>query len=168
MSRARAHERTVLAVLRDVLAAFDRPAYLLDARREVLFANGPALDGAPALDPQRCRELAECIRPGAAPPGLLVRSIEDLGVSLHVVLAPLEPPHPDAPALAAAARHGLTPTETEVLVLRSRGLTRRAIAEALGSAEATVKVHLERIHQKLDVRRALALQARLFGHRAGT
>jgi ATP/maltotriose-dependent transcriptional regulator MalT len=46
----------------------------------------------------------------------------------------------------------LTPRETEVLNLVAQGLTNRAIAEALFISQATVKVHVLHIFEKLGVR----------------
>lgn len=52
----------------------------------------------------------------------------------------------------------LTPREVEVFELLQSGLTNRAIAESLIVSEATVKVHLRHIYEKLGVRtRAEAL-----------
>jgi ATP/maltotriose-dependent transcriptional regulator MalT len=55
-------------------------------------------------------------------------------------------------------RELLTPRETDVLELLGGGLSNRAIAQALVVSEATVKVHLRHIYEKLGVRtRAEAL-----------
>lgn len=45
----------------------------------------------------------------------------------------------------------LTPRETEVLSLVAKGLTNAELAERIGRAEGTVKVHLKNILQKLGV-----------------
>ena len=45
----------------------------------------------------------------------------------------------------------LTPRETEVLSLVAKGLTNAEVAEHIGRAEGTVKVHLKNILQKLGV-----------------
>ena len=45
----------------------------------------------------------------------------------------------------------LTPRETEIAELVARGMSNRAIAEALGSAEGTVSIHLHNIYRKLDI-----------------
>ena len=45
----------------------------------------------------------------------------------------------------------LTPREIEVLVLVAKGLSNAEVAESLGRAEGTVKVHLKNILQKLGV-----------------
>ena len=57
----------------------------------------------------------------------------------------------------------LTPRETEVICLMASGLTNAQIAERIGRAEETVKVHVKNILQKLDVRdrtEAVAVAAR--------
>jgi DNA-binding NarL/FixJ family response regulator len=57
-------------------------------------------------------------------------------------------PLPDA----ALAERSLTPREREVLQLIARGATNRQAAVALYISEATVKVHLRHIFEKLGVR----------------
>lgn len=47
----------------------------------------------------------------------------------------------------------LTPREIEIVRLVRRGLANRQIAETLGVAEGTVKVHLHNIYEKLAVQR---------------
>ena len=44
----------------------------------------------------------------------------------------------------------LTPRETEVLELVSTGLSNREIAERLGTASGTIKVHIQNILEKLS------------------
>jgi DNA-binding CsgD family transcriptional regulator len=58
---------------------------------------------------------------------------------------------------------GLTLRESEVLYWVAKGKTNRDIGDILGASPATVKKHLERIHEKLGVETrtaaaALALQ----------
>lgn len=50
-----------------------------------------------------------------------------------------------------APRVPLTPRETEVLSLVAKGLSNAEVAERIGRAEGTVKVHLKNILQKLGV-----------------
>ena len=60
-------------------------------------------------------------------------------------------PPPVAARLAEfTPRLDLTPRELEVLRLAAKGLRNRAIAEAIGRTEETVKVHLKHIMEKLD------------------
>lgn len=60
----------------------------------------------------------------------------------------------------AAARHGLTPREVEILDLITAGRTNREIATACSLAEKTVKNHINRIFAKLHVgSRAEAVRA---------
>jgi two-component system response regulator DevR len=47
--------------------------------------------------------------------------------------------------------NGLSPREREILSLLARGLTYRAIADALRLAEGTVQTHVKHIYTKLDV-----------------
>ena len=55
-----------------------------------------------------------------------------------------------SPALAMV--EPLTPRETEVLRLMAAAYTNREIAEALGAAEGTVKIHVSNILSKLGAR----------------
>lgn len=50
-----------------------------------------------------------------------------------------------------ADEYGLTPTETEVFLLLSRGRTTRFIAQALSRSESTVKTHISHIYRKLNI-----------------
>jgi len=70
----------------------------------------------------------------------------------------------DADTVQALVRtFGLTLRESEVLYWVAKGKTNRDIGDILGASPATVKKHLERIHEKLGVETrtaaaALALQ----------
>ncbi len=65
-------------------------------------------------------------------------------------------------AATGLADSGLTPRELGILRLVSNGRSNREIAQALYLSPATVKVHLEHIYAKLDVRnRASAVAAAL-------
>jgi DNA-binding NarL/FixJ family response regulator len=55
---------------------------------------------------------------------------------------------------------GLTPRESEVLILVARGSSNEAIAEGLGTKPRTVAKHVERIHRKLGVDSRAAAAAR--------
>ena len=55
-------------------------------------------------------------------------------------------------APAPAMIESLTPRETEVLRLMAAAYTNREIAEALGAAEGTVKIHVSNILSKLGAR----------------
>ena len=50
----------------------------------------------------------------------------------------------------------LTPREKEILSLCANGLTREEIADKLFVSESTVKSHLQKVYQKLDVNRKIA------------
>jgi DNA-binding NarL/FixJ family response regulator len=66
---------------------------------------------------------------------------------------------------AREAARLLTPRELEIVRMLADGLRNRAIAEKLFISEGTVKVHLHRIYEKLDVggRLELVLYARRRG-----
>jgi DNA-binding NarL/FixJ family response regulator len=48
-------------------------------------------------------------------------------------------------------RHGLSAREVEILELLSRGLTNKTIGQALGISKFTVRNHVNRILEKLEV-----------------
>lgn len=60
--------------------------------------------------------------------------------------------HPLPPAPEPVLVEPLTPRETEVLRLMAAAYTNREIAEALGTAEGTVKIHVSNILAKLGAR----------------
>ena len=60
--------------------------------------------------------------------------------------------HPLPSAPAPVLVEPLTPRETEVLRLMAAAYTNREIAEALGTAEGTVKIHVSNILAKLGAR----------------
>ncbi len=62
-------------------------------------------------------------------------------------------------------KEGLTEREQDVLVVLTKGLSNKEIADTLCISEKTVKTHLNNIFRKLDVTRRL--QAILFAIRRG-
>ena len=51
----------------------------------------------------------------------------------------------------------LTPRECEVALLVARGLSNREVASELAISEGTVKLHVHKIMEKLDVKRRYAI-----------
>ena len=118
------------------------------------------------------------VRAGAAgyllkdvgPPELVraIRTVHGGEALLHPAVAARVLEEVAAPASAPApprAEPGLTPREREVLALVARGLANKRIAQELGIAEKTVKIHVSRILHKLGV--ADRTQAALYAVREG-
>jgi NarL family two-component system response regulator LiaR len=84
---------------------------------------------------------------------------------LEEVAAPAPAPAPALTPAAPRGAPGLTPREREVLALVARGLANKRIAQELGIAEKTVKIHVSRILHKLGV--ADRTQAALYAVREG-
>lgn len=119
-----------------LLTTFDEDAAIIEALRAGV--QGFLLKDV-SLD-----ELADAIRRVASgetllPPGVAER------VARGVAEMPRDFPHADLP-------EGLTRREVEVLRLIARGLSNREIAQALGTAEGTVKNQTSSILSKLGVR----------------
>jgi ATP/maltotriose-dependent transcriptional regulator MalT len=139
--------RTLAACARAIIAASTAPPDI--PKVEEAFATAEhtenfdnlvaALRGAPALlefgaAPKRHRELLTQIL-ARSRDWRLARTV---GLTLH-----LDP---------MTVSHDLSPREQEVFTLLLEGRTNRRIAEALYVSEATVKVHVRHILQKLGVR----------------
>jgi DNA-binding NarL/FixJ family response regulator len=119
-----------------VLTTFDEDAYVYGALRAG--ASGFLLKYAPADD------LVHAIRVVAGGEAMLAPSVTRRVIEQFARRAP------DAAAAARVAR--LSPREHEVLRLVARGLTNGEIAEQLVVSPATVKTHVARLLEKLDVR----------------
>jgi DNA-binding NarL/FixJ family response regulator len=119
-----------------VLTTFDEDAYVYGALRAG--ASGFLLKYAPADD------LVHAIRVVAGGEAMLAPSVTRRVIEQFARRAP------DAAAAARVAR--LSPREHEVLGLVARGLTNGEIAEQLVVSPATVKTHVARLLEKLDVR----------------
>jgi two-component system nitrate/nitrite response regulator NarL len=79
-------------------------------------------------------------------------------------LRPFPPEVPEDPAVRAV-RTALSARELQVVRAVAAGLRNRAIAEQLGIAEGTVKLHLHNIYEKLNIDSRLELM--LLATRAG-
>ncbi|NUS74360.1 MAG: response regulator transcription factor [Corynebacteriales bacterium] len=132
-----------------MLTTFDIDDYVYQALR--IGASGFLLKDAPPAD------LMKAVRVIAAGEALLApsvtrRLIEEFAVRL--------PSPRETPPVS-----GLTPRETEVLVLIAQGLSNSEIAHSLTLAEQTVKTHIGRIFDKLRVRDRA--QAVVFAYESG-
>ena len=76
--------------------------------------------------------------------GMLMSRASDDALASELGLA-------SSPTFTQSTNQSLSPRETEVYDLIARGLSNRAIAQALFISEATVKVHVRRILEKLGV-----------------
>jgi DNA-binding NarL/FixJ family response regulator len=120
-----------------ILTTFDLDDYVYDALRAG--ASGFLLKSAPP------RELADAIRTVASGDALLAPEITRRLIEDYVG-RPRQAGTPDV------AFDRLTPRETEVLLLITRGLSNAEIAAQLFLSEPTVKTHVTRVLAKLGVR----------------
>lgn len=134
-----------------MLTTFDIDDYVYEALRAG--ASGFLLKDAPPAD------LISAVRVVASGEALLAPSVTRRLIADFVRQRPA--PRKD-PALRL---NGLTPRETEVLELIARGLSNQEIAARLVVAEQTVKTHIGRVLNKLDLRDRA--QAVVFAYEAG-
>ncbi|MGW6273297.1 MULTISPECIES: response regulator [unclassified Streptomyces] len=132
-----------------MLTTFDADDYVYEALRAG--ASGFLLKDAPPAD------LISAVRVVAAGDALLAPSVTR---RLITDFAKQRPRNDQSPRL-----NGLTPRETEVLVLIARGLSNQEIAEHLVLAEQTVKTHIGKVLSKLDLRDRA--QAVIFAYESG-
>lgn len=76
-----------------------------------------------------------------------------LGIWVGHALTRRRPPAPFARNTAAIASLGLSPRECEILALLASGKSNQEMADALHISPNTVKTHLARVYEKLDVQR---------------
>lgn len=131
-----------------VLTTFDLDEHVYSALSAG--ASGFLLKDAPAT------QLVHAIRVAAAGDALLAPS-----VTRRLIARFAENPTSPRPRIPA----GLTPRETEVLVLLAEGLSNTEIAERLVVGDATVKTHVARVLAKLGVRDRV--QAVVLAYRSG-
>ncbi|MGW7076072.1 response regulator [Streptomyces sp. BA2] len=132
-----------------MLTTFDVDDYVYEALRAG--ASGFLLKDAPPAD------LISAVRVVAAGEALLAPSVTR---RLITDFAKQRPRNDQSLRL-----NGLTPRETEVLVLIARGLSNQEIAERLVLAEQTVKTHIGKVLSKLDLRDRA--QAVIFAYESG-
>ncbi|MEU5953710.1 response regulator transcription factor [Streptomyces sp. NPDC047525] len=132
-----------------MLTTFDVDDYVYEALRAG--ASGFLLKDAPPAD------LISAVRVVAAGDALLAPSVTR---RLITDFAKQRPRNDQSLRL-----NGLTPRETEVLVLIARGLSNQEIAEHLVVAEQTVKTHIGKVLSKLDLRDRA--QAVIFAYESG-
>jgi len=86
----------------------------------------------------------------AAQQALTYAELLDEALAILAAERAVHPPSAPRPSRAAEVSH-LTPRERDVLALVARGLTNKAIAEALFVSPNTVKTHVGALLRKLDV-----------------
>jgi DNA-binding NarL/FixJ family response regulator len=120
-----------------VLTTFDLDEYVFDALRAG--ASGFLLKDVPP------EQLVDGIRAVADGHALLAPAVTQRLIETFVQQLPRAATPP--PAL-----HDLTDREQEILLLMARGLSNAEIADALTVSAATVKTHVARVLNKLDLR----------------
>lgn len=75
------------------------------------------------------------------------------------------PAHEDAPYLAVAREHGLTPRETEVLGLLAQGRAPQEIQRELVISQGTMSYHMRNVYAKLGVHSRQELMVMVLGDR---
>ncbi len=133
-----------------VLTTFDLDEYVYDALRAG--ASGFMLKDAPPS------ELVGAIRVVAAGDALLAPSVTRRLISSFVAKAPPRPP-------SSTSIDTLTERELEVLKLIARGLSNAQIADTLVVGETTVKTHVARLLDKLEIQNRV--QAAILAYEVG-
>lgn len=111
-------------------------------------------------------QVAEALKLGAW--GLLLKEAapDTLIDCLHAVASGRRWHPAELQAMADQAKAGrlapLTRREREIVDLACRGLSNKAIAEAIGTAEGTIKIHLHNVFGKLNVTNRTSLAAIAF------
>jgi DNA-binding NarL/FixJ family response regulator len=133
-----------------VLTTFDLDEYVYAALRAG--ASGFMLKDAPPAD------LAAAIRIVAAGDALIAPSVTKRLIGSFVAKSPTE-------AKVSKALEDLTEREVEVLKLIARGLSNAQIAETLVVGETTVKTHVARLLDKLELQNRV--QAAILAYESG-
>ncbi len=123
-----------------VLTTFDLNEYVFGALRAG--ASGFLLKDSEAAD------LIEAVRTVGRGEGMIATAVTRRLIAEFA--RPQTAPSPTAPSPAALA--SLTPREREVLACLGQGLSNAQIAARLTMAEATVKTHVSRLLNKLELR----------------
>lgn len=134
-----------------MLTTFDVDDYVYEALRAG--ASGFLLKDAPPAD------LISAVRVVASGEALLAPSVT------RRLIADFAKQRPTPRKDQSLQLNGLTPRETEVLVLIARGLSNQEIADRLVLAEQTVKTHIGRVLSKLGLRDRA--QAVIFAYESG-
>jgi DNA-binding NarL/FixJ family response regulator len=134
-----------------ILTTFGLDAYVYDALRAG--ASGFMLKDAPP------EEIAAAVQIVARGDALLAPAVTRQVIEEFARHSPAPAPTPPR------ALEELTPREHEVLDLLARGLSNPEICERLVISEATVKTHVARILQKLDLRDRV--QAVIYAYETG-
>lgn len=125
-----------------ILTTFDLDEYVVEALRAG--ASGFLLKDVPP------DQLVSAIRVVAAGDALLAPTVTRRLLDRYAASLPAV--HPTDSPTAPAGLDDLTERELEVWRLMARGLSNQEIADALVLGEATVKTHVSRVLQKLDLR----------------
>jgi len=157
------------------------PGVVLLAEDLTLLAATPQAErfldqfGGAGMVPLPLRGVASALRasPAGVVPSVRVRTRTGAWLAVHAsrlggtgqIAVVLEPVEADTPLILAA--YGLTAREAEIAVHVLRGLSTRAISEALHISQYTVQDHLKAVFDKTGVRNRRALVSRLMGTSRG-
>lgn len=156
------HGCLALRLLHPTLEAVAAPAFILDHRGRLVHAN-TAGQAALRLDRALAATLKDAVLRPSAPPRFSVTTLSERGVPAHHLVV-VQAQAADAAAKVAgfAAAWKLTPREAQVLRLLADGHSNKHISVTLGSAVATVEIHVSRVLAKSQSGSRAALAARFW------
>jgi hypothetical protein len=153
------HLETVQDVARSI-DVFDEPAWLCSQAGTVLHAN-PAAEGT-HLRGTKQADIAAAVRTHGSRPAYQARRLVLGDGAIYLVMHTVRARVPaNAVAVAGGLEALLPPSLVSTAMLAARGLELREIALRTGHTEATTRMYLQRIYDRLGVRSRASLSAEL-------